>query len=335
MWVIFIGDSEGAICDTAGMERETETNGVTDRDWLPIPPDLGDGRMSGPIPVRRADLWALVLHAREIPCRQERAGLGRTLLVPSDRLEDALDELRLFEEENRDWPPATPVPVPLVENTLATLSILLLVATFHNITQLRHPIPGFGPIDWVGIGGAAAGAIRDGQWWRTVTALTLHSGPVHLLGNLLIGGFFIVVLCRQLGSGLAWCLLVLSGILGNLANALFQPAYHNSIGASTLVFGAVGILGAIHLAQPGRRWRRRWLLPVAAALALLAMLGTEGDNTDLGAHLFGFACGAPLGLVAGYLTDRLGYPGRRGNVLLACAAALVPVVAWWAALVNG
>lgn len=317
------------------MEREAETNGVTDGDWLPIPPDLGDGRMSGPVPVRRAELWALVLHARSLPCRLERAGLGRRLLVPPDRLGEAVHELRLFEEENRDWPPAPPAPAPLVENTLSTLSVLLLVATFHNITLLKHPIAGYGPIDWVGIGGAAAGEILDGQLWRTVTALTLHADPVHLLGNLLIGGVFIVLLCRQLGSGLAWSLLLLSGILGNLVNALFQPAYHDSIGASTLVFGAVGILGALHLAQPGRRWRRRWLLPAAAALALLAMLGTEGGNTDLGAHLFGFAAGALLGLVAGFLTDRLGYPGRRCNALLAGVAALVPVVAWWAALVYG
>jgi len=317
------------------MDLKTEINGVTEREWLPVPPDLGDGRMSGPVPARRAELWELVLHARAIPCRLERAGLGRRLLVPPDRMEEALRELRLFEEENRDWPPPPTAPAPLVENTLVTLSVLLLVATFHNITLLKHPIPGLGPVDWVGIGGAAAGEIRDGQWWRTVTALTLHSGPVHLLGNLLIGGVFIVLLCRELGSGLAWCLLLLSGILGNLANAMFQPAYHNSIGASTLVFGAVGILGALRLGRPGRRWRRRWLLPAAAALSLLAMLGTEGENTDLGAHLFGFVFGALLGLAAGYLTDRFGYPGRRGRAFLVLVAAMTPVAAWWAALVHG
>lgn len=317
------------------MERDTETNDTAENAWLPVPPDLGDGRMSGPIPARRAELWALVLHARSVPCRLERAGLGRSLLVPPDRMDEAVGELRQFEEENRDWPPPPQPPAPLVENTLATLSVLLLVATFHNITLLKHPVPGYGPIDWVGIGGAAAGAIRDGQWWRTVTALTLHADPVHLLGNLLIGGAFIVMLCRELGSGLAWCLLLLSGILGNLANALFQPAYHTSIGASTLVFGAVGILGALRLAQPGRRRSRRWLLPVAGALALLAMLGTEGGNTDLGAHLFGFASGASLGLAAGYLTDRFGYPGRRCNALLALVAALIPVAAWLAALACG
>ena len=317
------------------MERDTESNGAPEREWLAIPPDLGEGGVSGPIPVRRAELWALVLEARFVPCRMEPAGAGRTLLVPEERFSEALDELRLFEEENRDWPPLPPTPGPRAENTLATLSVLILVATFHNLTLLHLPLFGHAPIDWLGIGSAGAEQIRDGQWWRTVTALTLHADLPHLLGNLFIGGVFIVLLCRELGSGLAWCLLLLSGVFGNLANAVFQPFYHNSIGASTLVFGAVGILGALRLAQRRSHWRMRWLLPVAGALALLAMLGTEGKNTDLGAHLFGFAVGVVLGLGAGYLTGRHGHPGRCLNAMLSLAAALTPVVAWWAALALG
>lgn len=317
------------------MERETETNGATEREWLPIPPDLGDGRVSGPISVRRVELWALVLESRYVPCRIELDGAGRTLLVPAERFCEALGELSLFEEENRDWPPPPPPSGPLAENTLATISVLLLVATFHNLTLLHLPLFGHAPIDWLGIGSAVAEKILGGQWWRTVTALTLHADLPHLLGNLLIGGVFIVLLCRDLGSGLAWCLLLLSGILGNLLNAMFQPFYHNSIGASTLVFGAVGILGALSLARHRSHWRMRWLLPIAGALALLAMLGSEGKNTDLGAHLFGFAFGVLLGLAAGYMTGRYGHPGRRINAILAFMAAFTPVVAWWAALTSG
>ena len=49
---------------------------------------------------------------------------------------------------------------------------------------------------------------------------------------------------------------------------------------------------------------RRWYLPLAAALALLALLGSGGENTDLGAHLLGFATGILLGLPAGRLLGR-------------------------------
>ena len=61
----------------------------------------------------------------------------------------------------------------------------------------------------------------------------------------------IVSLCRELGSGLAWSLLLGSGVLGNLANACLQLPDHRSVGASTVVFGAVGILAALNLLRNG------------------------------------------------------------------------------------
>jgi hypothetical protein len=80
--------------------------------------------------------------------------------------------------------------------------------------------------------------------------------------------------------------------------------------------------------------RRRWLLPVAAALALLAILGTEGKNTDLGAHLFGLVYGGFLGLITEYLVGRLGNPGPLLNALLALLCVVTVVGAWWMALIQ-
>lgn len=304
--------------------------------WRAVPSDLREVSTAPVIISRqRAALWALVLESRSVPCCVEQEGSGWALLVPSGFYLSALEELRLFEEANRNWPPLASNATPLVENTLSTLSVLLLVATFHNLTRLDIPLFGKAPINWLELGSAQAGKILDGEWWRTVTALTLHSGALHLFGNLTIGGFFIVYLCKDLGSGLAWTLLLLSGILGTLANAWFQPEYHTSIGASTLVFGAVGILASLQVIREKSRPLKKWFLPIAGALALLAMLGTEGENTDIGAHLFGFVFGIILGLAGEYLVERFGRPGSRVNILLTFCAAAVPVVAWWAALASG
>ena len=168
--------------------------------------------------------------------------------------------------------------------------------------------------------------------WRLVTALTLHADDLHMFSNLAIGGLFIIFLCRELGSGLAWSLLLGSGILGNLANAFVQSPTHRSVGASTAVFGAVGILASLSLLRYRRQLKRRWLLPVAAALALLALLGTEGKHTDLGAHLFGFLFGLILGLMAEYLIIKKGPPGRLLNALLALLSIGTVIAAWWVAL---
>ena len=298
--------------------------------WKPVP---SGGHTS--LTRQQARSWALVLDSRSIPCCIESGGAGWLLLVPEHQLDSARRELGLFEEANRNWPPPLPVARQLVENTLPTVSVLLLLATFHNLTLIGLSLPERGIIDLYELGAAHAASIREGQWWRLITALTLHAGPVHLLGNLTIGGTFIVLLCRELGSGLAWSLLLVSGTLGNLINAWVQSPDHRSVGASTAVFGAVGILAAIKLVQGRHHLQQRLFVPVAAGLALLAILGTEGKQTDLGAHLFGFGCGMLSGIAAEFIMAKYGRPGGVLNFLLALLSGTVVVAAWWAAIEFG
>ena len=283
---------------------------------------------------RRVRRYALVLDSRAVPCLLETRDDGWHLLVPQGQYERAISELHSYIRENAHWPPVPPPARPLFENTLATLSILILLATFYNLTHSEIALPGISMPDWMAAGSAQAAKILDGQWWRLVTALTLHADWVHLSSNLAIGGIFVIFLCRELGSGLAWSLILSAGVLGNLVNAWVQNPGHSSVGASTAVFGAVGILAALSLVRYRHQLQRRWPLPVAAALALLAILGTEGKHTDLGAHLFGFIYGGFLGLITEYLIDRHGSPGVVLNGLLALAGAAVVVGAWWLALLN-
>ncbi len=319
----------------SGMERETENFREGEEVWIPLPARLEKWSSHFILSERQVRIWSLVLESRKVPWRTERFGMGWLLLVPEANLDKAFKELSLFEEENRNWPPPPPPPHRLTENTLATLSVLLLLAVFHNLTLLQIPLLGQIPPDWTQIGKAQAARILDGEWWRLITSLTLHANSVHLLSNLTIGGIFIIFLCRELGSGLAWSLLLCSGMLGNLANAHFNLPTHSSVGASTLVFGCVGILASISLVRYRHHLRKRWFVPVAGAMALLASLGTEGEHTDLGAHLFGFIFGIGIGLVAEYMIERYGPPGRRLNALLALGSAMAVASAWWAAVVYG
>ena len=314
------------------MDLEQEHTRAAEPEWLSVPAKRVDRSASPLLNERRARLWALVLASRFIEARVEPGEAGWQLLVPAESLDDACRELHLFVEENRDWPPLLPPVRPMIENTLPTLSILILLATFHNLTSLDLTVMGRHPVDWVEIGNAHGSQILHGEWWRLATALTLHADWLHLFSNLAIGGFFVVYLCRDLGSGLAWSLLLASGMLGNLANAYVQLPSHSSVGSSTAVFAAVGSLGALSLVRYRHQWRRRWPLPVAAALCLLALLGTEGKQTDLGAHLFGFFFGFILGLVVELLVGYFGRPRRLANALLALLSSSVLLAAWWSAL---
>jgi membrane associated rhomboid family serine protease len=322
----------------AGAETSVTTDQSEERielpqeEWRALPANLSRLATPTSLSTKQTRLWALTLEARDIPCRVEADGNGWQILVPPEAFTPALEELRLFEEKNYNWPPPLPPAAPEADNLLITLSVLFLIAIFHNLTQLDLVFFNLTSADWINRGNADAGAIMAGQWWRAVTALTLHADGLHLLGNLTIGGFFIVFLCRTLGSGLSWSLLLASGFFGNLLNAWVQSPRHHSVGASTTVFGAVGLLAAINLLDQRQNLRHRWYLPLAAALALLALLGSEGENTDLGAHLFGFAVGIGLGLATGALRSGKGRPGTEPNALLALACIGLVIGAWWAAL---
>lgn len=304
--------------------------------WPALEPGLVIPGLPRRMNKERARLWSLVLDARGVPCCLEQPAASQwELHVPPEQLAAAYYEISRYEEKNRNWPPLPTLHRQMADNSLATVSVLFLLASFHNITNLKVSIFGYAVPDWLELGSAKVHLIHYGEWWRLVTALTLHADWLHLLSNLTIGGFFIVALCRELRSGLAWMLLLAAGTLGNWVNAQLQFPTHSSVGASTAVFGAVGILAAINLVRHRHDRPFKWQLPVASALALLALLGTEGKNTDLGAHLFGFITGAGLGLVTERIITRYGHPGTLLNALLAIAAASIVISAWLAAITAG
>jgi membrane associated rhomboid family serine protease len=129
--------------------------------------------------------------------------------------------------------------------------------------------------------------------------------------------------------GVGGALVLLSGAGGNLANALFHASHHVSVGASTAVFGAVGLLSGLAVARRRRRLslRRHSWLPLGAGLAILAMLGTAGARVDLWAHLFGLLVGACLGIPVGFALPR---PARPLVQWILGGAALVTVLYCWA-----
>jgi len=315
-------------------EAESEP---TSEQWRPLPSRLEAPDIPGALSKRQMRSWSLVLKARLIPCRSERQTFRHQLLVPVTSFNAAIRELRQYEVENRDWPPPPPQLQPSNNNLFATVWTLIALAVFHDVTLTSVNLMGHTPVDWLTLGNAHAGKILAGEWWRLATALTLHSGWLHLMSNLLIGGVFIVRLCRDLGSGLGWSLLLASGIFGNLLNAWLQSPDHRAVGASTAIFGAVGLLAAISLVRYRHNLRpqRRWALPIAAALGLLAMLGAGGEQTDLGAHLFGFLFGLLFGAATEFVLEYLGRPGKKLNALLALAGVGILVGAWYAALHYG
>lgn len=139
-----------------------------------------------------------------------------------------------------------------------------------------------------------------------MTALTLHADVAHAASNAAAVAVFLGAVSGMLGTGLGGALILLAGACGNLVNAFLHGSPHVAVGASTSVFGAVGLLGGLVMITKRRRAssRRRAWLPIAAAFALFGMLGTAGQHVDVGAHLLGLLVGSVLGVVIGLVAPR-------------------------------
>jgi membrane associated rhomboid family serine protease len=156
----------------------------------------------------------------------------------------------------------------------------------------------------------------------------------HVLGNAGAGALFLAAVFRSSGPGVGLALALGSGALGNAANAWLRASAHSTIGASTAVFGALGIAVGQRIARRRGATSRRqavWI-PITAGLALLAMLGTQGERVDFWAHAFGLAAGIPLGLAAALLPSS--WLARAPLQLAAGAGALLLLAAAWVAALE-
>ncbi len=278
-------------------------------------------------PRRRSELdaWLLVLEAEGRAYRLGRDDGGRPLLLlPEEGAEATIAALRAWRDENR---PPNPLPPAKGHPGAWRLGLAWLLTLAGLFALSGEASTGSA---WQREGAALAGRLLAGEPYRAVTALTLHADLGHLLANLLSGTLLATAVARALGPGLGALGLVAAGTGGNLLAALLRPEQQASIGASTAVFGAVGLLAGLAW---DRRHRAGWAgqglwLPLAAGLGLLALLGSNPD-TDVLAHALGFVAGIPLGLAAGRLEEA----GPRGlQAAAGTGAALLLAGGWWAAL---
>jgi len=228
--------------------------------------------------------------------------------------------------------------IPLVEPIVLFQGAgwgILVYALFVISIDLLSRVDGYG-WGWTIVGPMRAGEVAAGRWWQTITALTLHADVSHLASNLLFGSLFGFLAGRALGGGVGWLIIVVAGAIGNAINAMVRTPEHVSIGASTAVFAALGILVA-HALYPRAIERDRPLKrfsPLIAGCVMLAFLGTEGERTDVLAHVTGFIAGLMIGSVGRYFPRRW-LENPQVQLVAAGTAIAIVVVAWTIAIATG
>lgn len=277
---------------------------------------------------REAERYALVLAAMGISSRIHFDGERVLLLVANENAGAADREILTYVREN-SHPAPQPLKIQPTKDALLGVGAYLCLLLFFHGASLRDAF-GF---DWLTMGMAQAGSIQAGEVWRSVTALALHGDGAHLLGNLAFGGFFGFLLAQLIGAGLTWLAILLAGSFGNLLAACLRSGSHSSVGASTAVFAALGILITLSwVRQPSERFRglRRWL-PFAAGAMIFAYLGVGGERTDVLAHVTGLGAGILAGLFLAWLRPSL---RPEAQLRYALTALLVFMSAWAIALIG-
>ena len=273
--------------------------------------------------------YSLVLEARGIEHQTLEGESSWALSVPADMRHRAYEELNRYSEERGVRRLAPEVVQPHAGAAIGVfLYVLILLLTAYCAGNAA-----FGA-DWLSLGSLDSAA--RGEWWRAVTALTLHLDQEHLLGNVLFGAVAGAAASRLLGPGVAWASILGAATLANYAEVLITPITHRAVGASTAVFAALGLLS-------GMAWRQRLTLrermwyrwaPLIAGMCLLTLLGAGSAHVDVLGHALGFA----FGLSAGWIHVRTAVPNNRDprvQVIAGLGAVLVVCAAWVFALRAG
>lgn len=265
----------------------------TTRDSLPPPEDWTPLASYRSFP--EADEHALVLLATGHDCWLHPQDGTFLLYVPASTESSARKEIASYENENNTPAPYPDELPPFRYQAIWSIHLWLISLLLCFIAQTADP-----SLAEQGLSSSLS-LIQKHEWWRPFTALFLHSDFPHLLGNLLGAALFGSFVVRTIGPRLGLFTILASGVLGNSLNALFHfPEEHRSLGASTAVFGALGILAALGslelLRHPHTLPWRRIIGPLLGGLILLGWMGggSPTSQTDVGAHIAGFLSGLAL-----------------------------------------
>ena len=191
--------------------------------------------------------------------------------------------------DRRKEEPVYPVELsryPIVTISLVVINVVLFCVLELIPQELSATLYSAGVMYWPAV-------LEEGQYYRMCTSMFLHFGSSHLINNMMILFLIGGRLEKVIGRAKFAAIYFLSGILADLASmgyTMLQNRVVVSAGASGAVFGIVGSLAWIVIANKGRveGMDGKWMI-LFVALSLYG--GFVNQGTDNAAHLGGFLAG--------------------------------------------
>jgi len=276
---------------------------------------------------RQAMEWGLVLASQGIEPLINHSPEGWELIVDDHDHDRAQAALRQYQIENRGWAWKHPLPAAGVLFHWGSLAWVAAIGAVYYWSAVLFPaVRSAGVMD--------SARVADGQWWRMFTAVCLHANIPHLAANSSTGFVLLGLAMARFGAGVALLAAFLAGVAGNAADLVLYSQPHQSLGASGMVMGALGLITA----QSYAFWRKyragvKFLLRIAAAGVLILVLIGFDPDADVVAHVGGFIAGAIFGAALGHAQPQTLQRGAANLLSFAALAALL--VATWRLALRG
>jgi membrane associated rhomboid family serine protease len=214
-------------------QPSTEQGSEQSEEQPQIPPDvrISEGGF------RQIRDESLVLLSQGITHRIERSEEGPfQIFVEPEKRRMAQFQIRLYHRENppRDENPPLPLKFTLHPLWVLAVPIACTLLDFSDIAVQMH-----------NAGIADASKILRGEWWRTITAMTLHADSRHLASNLVSGFLALSLLHYRIPLAKLVPFLAVASAVANFFVALTVQTSFRSLGFSGFVFATIGCLAVI------------------------------------------------------------------------------------------
>jgi rhomboid protease GluP len=274
---------------------------------------------------RQAMDWSLVLMSQGIESTIEHSPETHQwqLSVPRLEYQRAIQAIKQYHVENKRgvWVRELPWPGLLLDwRAFGWAAVVVTVFILNEAADAR----------WQAAGLMNNQLVARGEWWRLFTATALHADVAHLAVNVTTGFLLVGLAMGSYGAGLGLLISYLAGIGGNLAGFFLYGSTHQSLGASGIVMGALGLVTIQSLGPWGIAARELFVRAICGGFLLLVLLGLSPDpQTDIIAHLGGFATGLALGAPLALWRGRV---NRAVDAIALCLFGLLVIVPWALAL---
>jgi rhomboid protease GluP len=174
---------------------------------------------------------------------------------------------------------------------ITAINLIMFFVMMWTTSSFAH----FDSSDLYDMGGLTQEFVQDGEYWRIISSMFLHSGFLHVMNNMIMFILFAMIMEPVLGTVKFTLLYLICGILAGIISVFTNDAVN--IGASGAIFGLVGWALAQRLIYKNHDFSQA-LFMIGIIFGLVSLVfGFIMPNVNNYAHLIGLITGAVFSVV--------------------------------------